>query len=39
MTDELIEKAYYKGANEVIDRVSEWLDEDTVAELREEFSE
>lgn len=35
--EEELDKAYKKGAKDVIDRVSDWLDEDTIQSLREDF--
>lgn len=32
------EIGYKNGARDVIERVSNWLDEDTINELREEFN-
>ena len=35
--DKAYDIGYEKGARAVIDAVSNWLDEDTVSELRERF--
>lgn len=35
--EEELDKAYKKGAEDVIYRVSNWLDEDTIESLKEEF--
>lgn len=35
--EEELDKAYKEGAEDVINRVSNWLDEDTIQSLREDF--
>lgn len=35
--EEELDKSYKKGAEDVINRVSNWLDEDTIQSLREDF--
>lgn len=37
MDDSNWDEAFYAGANEVLMRVSKWLDEDTISELKEEY--